>query len=98
MKTAILTHKLKQWQALGPLPRTLAANLDDWFRVELTYTSNAIEGNTLTRAETAVVLDKGLTVTGKPLKDHIEAANHAAALDWIRTRVKPSRIDEKTIF
>lgn len=31
-------------------------NLDEWYRIELTYTSNALEGNTLTRQETAAVL------------------------------------------
>jgi Fic family protein len=59
-------------------------NLDDWFRVELTYTSNAIEGNTLTRSETALVVEKGLTVEGKRLDELLEATNHAHALDYIR--------------
>jgi Fic family protein len=66
------------------LPLGLVKNLDDWFRVELTYTSNAIEGNTLTRRETALVVEKGLTVGGKSLQEHLEASNHAYALDWIR--------------
>ncbi len=59
----------------------------DWFRVELTYTSNAIEGNTLTRRETALVVEKGLTVGGKSLIEHLEATNHAHALDWVREQV-----------
>ena len=66
------------------LPAALVTNLEDWFRVELTYTSNAIEGNTLTRRETALVVEKGLTVGGKSLQEHLEANNHAYALDWIR--------------
>ncbi len=61
-------------------------NLEDWFRIELTYTSNAIEGNTLTRQETAIVLLEGLTVGGKALREHFEATNHAEALDWVRQR------------
>ena len=48
--------------------------------MELTYSSNAIEGNTLTRKETAVVVEKGLTVSGKSLFEHLEATNHARAL------------------
>ena len=48
--------------------------------MELTYTSNALEGNTLTRQETAVVVEKGLTIGGKSLVEHLEATNHAAAL------------------
>jgi Fic family protein len=52
-------------------------------RIDITYTSNAIEGNTLTAGETALVLEKGITVSGKPLKDHLEAIDHARALDWV---------------
>ena len=66
------------------MPLGLVKNLDDWFRVELSYTSNAIEGNTLTRRETALVVEKGLTVGGKSLQEHLEACNHAYALDWVR--------------
>jgi Fic family protein len=66
------------------LPAVMARNLEDWFRIELTYTSNAIEANTLTRQETALVVEKGLTVGGKTLQEHLEATNHAKALDWVR--------------
>jgi Fic family protein len=40
-------------------------NLEEWFRVDLTYNSNAIEGNTLNRRETALVIEKGMTVKGR---------------------------------
>jgi len=66
------------------LPFDLVKNLEDWFRIELTYTSNAIEGNTLSRAETALVVEKGITVAGKTLKEHLEAVNHAQALELIK--------------
>jgi Fic family protein len=68
MKYDKLTYKKNQLDSLRPLAPTLLRNLDDWFKVELTYTSNAIEGNTLTRQETAVVIEKGLTVGGKTLR------------------------------
>jgi Fic family protein len=71
-----------------PLPEDLARNLEEWFRIELTYTSNAIEGNTLTRRETALVVEKGITVGGKTLAEHLEASNHAEALDWVKAQVK----------
>ncbi len=95
-----LTQKHKNLMAARPLPPEVTRNLDAWLRVELTYTSNAIEGNTLSRAETAVVLEKGLTISGKPLKDHLEATNHAAAYDWVMGLVKkkPHQIDEGTIL
>lgn len=71
-----------------PLPNDLVKNLEEWFRIELTYTSNAIEGNTLTRRETALVVEKGITVGGKSLAEHLEASNHANALDWVKTQIK----------
>lgn len=78
-----ITAKKQQLDQYRPLPPELVKNLDDWFRVELTYTSNAIEGNTLTRQETALVVEKGLTVDGKTLREHLEAVNHAGALDFV---------------
>ena len=66
-----ITAKKKQLDDFRTLPDVLVRNLDDWFRVELTYTSNAIEGNTLTRRETALVVEKGLTVEGKLLKEKL---------------------------
>src|SRR5438034_3005988 len=70
---------------LRPLsPKSLEA-LAAWYDVELTYSSNAIEGNTLTRSETAIVLEKGITIGGKPLKDHLEALGHRDALHLVRT-------------
>ena len=83
-----LTEKKAQLDKFRPLPNILIQNLEDWFRVELTYTSNAIEGNTLTRHETALVVDKGLAVGGKSLVEHLEAANHAVALAWTQTQEK----------
>ncbi|MFI4948738.1 MAG: Fic family protein [Alphaproteobacteria bacterium] len=69
---------------LRPLnPQSLDA-LAAWYDVELTYSSNAIEGNTLTRSETAIVLEKGITIGGKPLKDHLEALGHRDALHFVR--------------
>ena len=59
-------------------------NLYKWFKVELTYSSNAIEGNTLTKSETALVVEEGITIKGKPVKDHLEAINYAFALDFVK--------------
>ena len=95
-----LTAKKKLLDKYGPLPDVLTDNLDRWFRVELTYTSNAIEGNTLGRRETALVVEKGLTVGGKSLLEHTEAVNHARALDWVREQAErePNSLTEKDIL
>jgi Fic family protein len=86
-----LDIKKQRLDSYRPLPPELVKNLDDWFRVELTYTSNAIEGNTLSRQETALVVEKGLTVAGKSLREHLEAINHARALDFIGSLVHKPR-------
>ena len=78
-----LTERKAKLDGYRPLPAELVKNLEQWFIVELTYTSNAIEGNTLTRKETAVVVEKGLTVSGKSLVEHLEATNHANALQKV---------------
>lgn len=95
-----LTLAKQQLDGFRPLQPELVRNLDDWFRVELTFTSNAIEGNTLTRAETAVVIEKGLTIGGKSLREHLEATNHARALDFVHTLIgsKPSKLTQKDIL
>ena len=66
-----LTKKKKELDKLRPLLGQTIQSLEDWIKVELTYSSNAIEGNTLTRAETAEVLEKGAAaiIKGKSLKD-----------------------------
>ena len=100
MKFELLNKKKSQLDALRPLSPELVKNLDEWFKVELTYTSNAIEGNTLTRKETAVVIEKGLTIGGKSLVEHLEATNHAKALDVVHElqRKKPNQITENDIL
>src|SRR5271169_5928282 len=69
-------------------------NLNHSYDIELTYTSNAIEGNTLTAAETRIVIEHGITIGGKPLKDHLEAVDHFEALRYVRELAReaaPSR-------
>lgn len=66
--------------------------------LELTYTSNAIEGNTLSAAETTLVVEKGITIGGKPLKDHLEAIDHFEALNHVRERARqPNPITEADV-
>lgn len=88
-----LTEKKQELDSYRPLPPELVKNLEGWFRVELTFTSNAIEGNTLNRQETALIVEKGITVEGKTLKEHLEAINHASALEFIKKLVKKKRKD-----
>lgn len=81
--TAIAAGK-ERVDRLRPLSRQALSNLEHYYDIELTYASNAIEGNTLSAVETTLVIEKGVTVGGKPLKDHLEAIDHYAAMRYIR--------------
>ncbi|MEN6565267.1 MAG: Fic family protein, partial [Veillonellales bacterium] len=74
--------------------------LDAYFKIGLTYSSNALEGNTLTISETKVLLEDGLTAGGKPLKDSLEAIGHANAYDFMLqiVRKEPFKITEHIIL
>jgi Fic family protein len=87
MDTILDKHqRLSQLRPLAPAAvRSLATAWD----VRMVYESNSIEGNTLTLRETEVVLSKGVTVSGKPLKDHLEAVNLAKAWDQVRNLAQP---------
>jgi Fic family protein len=81
---ARVADRKRALDALRPLGQAALAQLQTHYDVELTFTSNAIEGNTLTYRETAEVIEHGLTVGGKPLRDHLEAVDHYAAVQWMR--------------
>lgn len=66
-----------------PLTADEVKELDAYFRIGVTYTSNALEGNSLTLSETKVLLEDGITVGGKPIKDCYEATGHARAYDYM---------------
>lgn len=87
--------------------RTFLTGLDEDIRKDLmiqlrnlwTHASTAIEGNVLTLGETAFVLGEGLTVAGKPLKDHEEVVGHARAIDLLSTLVnRTSPVRETDLF
>lgn len=84
--------------AYRPLPPETLKSLRDYYRIGLTFTSNAIEGNSLTESETKVVIEDGLTVEGKPLRDVYEAVGHAKAYDHIYDLVQTPCLVEADIF
>lgn len=69
--------------SLRPLSKEALAQVKEYYKIGLTYASNALEGNTLSLVETKVVLEDGITIGGKPLKDHYETVGHARAYDEI---------------
>ena len=87
-------------QSKRPLSKEEDKELDSYYRIGLTYTSNAIEGNSLTLTETKVLLEDGITVGGKPIKDCYEATGHAVAYDFMLSVAKTDElvITEETIL
>ena len=84
---AEIEQKRDRLDAMRPLTPGEIKRLQEEFMVEFTYNSNAIEGNTLTLKETAMVLD-GMTIDQKPLKDHLEAVGHRDAFLYIQDIAK----------
>lgn len=83
---------------LRPFEGQLLQQIKAYYRIGLTYTSNALEGNTLTESETKVLLEDGLTVGGKPLKDTFEALGHAKAYDFMFSLLNKKGMTEEDIL
>lgn len=79
----LLEYKLKKLNKLRPIHPEMIIKLKEKFEVDMTYNTNAIEGNTLTLKETYWVIQHGITVKGKSLNEHLEAKNHKEALDFL---------------
>ncbi|MFC3365832.1 Fic family protein [Pedobacter fastidiosus] len=73
-----------------PLPNSALQRIKTDLSLEWTYNSNSIEGNTLSLKETQMVLQEGMTVKGKSLREHFEVYNHEKAIDYLYTLVKDS--------
>jgi Fic family protein len=79
-----ISSKQRRLSALRPLPSEFVQSLEHKLRVELTYASNAIEGNTLTLRETQLLIDEGITpASGKKLREIHEAINHNEAVKLV---------------
>jgi Fic family protein len=79
-----IVGKKNRLDRLRPLSAEALSNLEHYYDLEITYTSNAIEGNTLSPVETTLVIEQGVTISGKPLKDHLEALDHYDAIRYVR--------------
>ncbi len=71
--------------------------IKEYYRIGLTYTSNALEGNSLTESETKIVLEEGITIGGKRLIDHFEAVGHSEAYDLLLQHHQKKTISEVLI-
>lgn len=88
----------EQLSTLRPLPEEALKKIQDALDIEYTYESNRIEGNTLTLQETALVVNEGVTISGKSMREHLEAINHTEAISYIKDIAKQDiEISERTI-
>lgn len=85
-----LYEKLTVLKQSRPLPGIALQKIKESLTIEWTYNSNSIEGNTLTLRETQMVLQEGITVKGKSLREHFEAKNHEKAIDYLYSLVDES--------
>ena len=79
--------KKNKLDILRPLSKEQVQNLKNVYDTQLTYNSNAIEGNTLTYSETKLILNEGITIGGKSMNEHLEVINHQEAISYIEELV-----------
>jgi len=75
-----------------PIQKSILSRIENTLRNDFIYNSNAIEGNSLTRQETEVILEYGVTVKGKPLKDHLEVKGQEYAINFLNNIIKENEI------
>lgn len=89
-----IRKKKRELDGLRPFDPGSLKRLEESFNIELTYNSNAIEGNSLSLSETKLVVEEGLTIGGKTLREHLEATNHQKAIEFVKTLVSKKKIEE----
>ena len=80
-----------------PLDAHMLKQVKEYFRIGMTYSSNALEGNSLTETETKIIIEDGITIGGKPVKDHLEALGHSEAYDLLFRLAKDQGITEANV-
>lgn len=100
MTTKQKIRKLKKKiDKMRPLSKSEVVELRKWYNVTYTFHSNAIEGNSLSLAETKIIVEDGLTVGGHPLREILEAKNHKLLIDELMKVVqKEQEINEQLLF
>jgi Fic family protein len=80
------------------MTKTAQETLKKELKVQWTYTSNAIEGNTISLGDTAFIIEYGLTVKGKSVREHNEVLGHSRAIDIIYDFIQKDRLEEQDVF
>ncbi len=88
---ARLLERKKALDSHRPLNQLQLRKLKEEFMVEYVYNSTSIEGNTLSLNETRLVLQEGITIGGKSLREHLDVTNQSAAIKCLDAFVKEKR-------
>ncbi len=80
------------------MTKTAVKTLKDELKIQWTYTSNAIEGNTISLGDTAFIIEQGLTVKGKSIREHNEVLGHSRAIDIIYKFLDKDTLTKEDIF
>lgn len=86
-----IQEKKKVLDKLRPLDKFQLGKLKEEFLVEYIYNSTSIEGNTLSLNETKLVLEEGITIGGKSLREHLDITNQKEAFMWIENCIKEKK-------
>ena len=88
----------KEIDSYRPFKKQLLNKLQQFYRIGFTYSSNALEGNSLTESETKIIIEDGLTIGGKTIREHSEALGHSEAYTYLNTLIKNQTILESNIL
>lgn len=88
----------KEIDKYRPFEGDMLEQIKAYYKIGLTWSSNALEGNTYTESETKVLLEDGLTVGGKPLRETFEVLGHGKAYDFMFTLIKRKEITEEHVL
>lgn len=97
-RTADIDRLKQEIDEHRPLSPHLMPMLKEYFRIGLTYSSNALEGNTLTETETKIILEDGLTIGGKTIREHLEVLGHSQAYDFMYHKAQDRSFVEQDIL
>lgn len=88
LKLQAIDELKAKWASQKPLEGIQLEKMKEYFNVAYTYESNRIEGNTLTMQETHLVINEGLTIGGKSMREHLEAINHSEAIEYLEELIR----------
>ena len=83
-----IEEKKMEMDSTKPVSPSLKKTIDDFFKVEVAYTFGSLDGNTLTRIESLLAIEQGITTKGKTISEHLEIVNLATAFEFIRKTVE----------